>query len=427
MLLIAVPFLAGEAKDRLRDLYHARTPRPTAFPASARPDQICITWHGDPCASQAVQWRSAPSDAEGVLQYRKKDSAENAVTEVTAARSVLNDPLIANNPVVHRFEARLTGLEPATAYVYRVGSKTGDAWSDWAEFRTAPCRGESFSFLYLGDAQVGFDTWETMLHQACARCPKAAFCIMAGDLANRGRDRDDWDNLFHATRGVFDRMPVVPAIGNHECSSGTLPQLYLDQFALPENGPEGVLAERAYHFEYGNALFVVLDSNIAAKKQRAWLEKQLADSKATWKFAVYHHPAYSSAPHRDNTEVREEWCDLFDKYHVDMAFQGHDHAYLRTPPMKGEKAVGSPTEGTIYVVSDSGSKFYEQGQHEYAAVAFPKVSTYQTIDIEAGAADKLTYRAYDRDGKLRDEVVIEKSGPGPAAPAAASAGTAARP
>lgn len=63
---------------------------------------------------------------------------------------------------------------------------------------------------------------------------------------------------------------------------------------------------------------------------------------------VYHDPAYSSGGNRDNRKLRETWTPLFDKHHVDLALQGHDHAY------------------------------------------------------------RLVYRAYDIDSKLRDELVIEK-------------------
>ena len=35
------------------------------------------------------------------------------------------------------------------------------------------------------------------------------------------------------------------------------------------------------------------------------------------------------------------------------------------------------------------------------------VSTYQVLDIQV-SGDRLVYRAYDIDGRLRDELVIEK-------------------
>ena len=39
-------------------------------------------------------------------------------------------------------------------------------------------------------------------------------------------------------------------------------QLYLDNFTLPTNGPTSLEPERAYAFEYSNALFIILDTNL---------------------------------------------------------------------------------------------------------------------------------------------------------------------
>src|SRR5690606_6782057 len=109
--------------------------------------------------------------------------------------------------------------------------------------------------------------------------------------------------------------------------------------------------ERAYHFTYGNALFIVLDSNLEPEDQAPWLEEVLKNSTETWKFAIFHHPAYSSREHRDNREVRKVWGGLFDEYHLDMALQGHDHAYLRTYPMKDETIHKTAADGTYYTIA----------------------------------------------------------------------------
>jgi hypothetical protein len=95
-------------------------------------------------------------------------------------------------------------------------------------------------------------------------------------------------------------------------------------------------------------------------------------------------------------------------YHVDIAFQGHDHAYMRTHPMRGGQVVSSPAEGTIYLVAVAGTKYYKQEKHDYTAVGTMNTPTFQVIDIETAGGDKLTYRAFDVDGMLRDELVIDK-------------------
>jgi hypothetical protein len=173
------------------------------------------------------------------------------------------------------------------------------------------------------------------------------------------------------------------------------------------NGPAALRPEKGYAFEYSNALFVVLDSNQPAESQAAWLDETLGASEATWKFVIYHHPAYSSSPTRNNPQIRAFWVPLFDQHEVTMALQGHDHAYLRTHPMRGGQRVDSTADGTTYVVSVSGTKYYDQGDFDYTAVGMTRVSTYQVLDIQL-YGDRLIYRAYDIDGNLRDEFVIEK-------------------
>ena len=101
------------------------------------------------------------------------------------------------------------------------------------------------------------------------------------------------------------------------------------------------------------------------------------------------------------------WTPLFDKYHLDMALQGHDHAYLRTYPINDQKKAAGPAEGTVYIVSVSGTKFYEQGERDYTEFGLTNVSTFQVLDIQI-SGNRLVYRSYDGDGKLRDNLIIEK-------------------
>jgi acid phosphatase type 7 len=382
----------------------------TPYVATKKPDQVVLTWSEDPRTTQTIQWRTSTRVRKGYVQFQKKsDCLQFKPRKPLRAKAVTTDlstPLLLNDPLVCRHTALLRGLAPGTTYVYSVGDGSAEGWTELAEFTTAPEGARPFSFIYMGDAQNGLDRWGTLVHNAFRTRPDAAFYIMAGDIVNRGAERNDWDSLFHNAEGVYDRRPVVPAIGNHECQ-GDGPRLFLEQFALPHNGPRGVSPERAYSFEYGNCLFIVLDSNLAPTTQTAWLEETLSKTKATWKFAVYHHPAYSSGGNSENPEVRSAWTPIFDKYHLDFALQGHDHAYLRTYPLKGGSRVASPKEGTTYIISVSGTKGYEQGKHDYTEFGMTHVPTYQALDIQI-SGNRLVYRAYDIDGKQRDELVIEK-------------------
>lgn len=380
----------------------------TAFPSSRKPDQVVLTWSGDPRTTQTIQWRTAFKPGRGALRYHLKSKTGNipAWNIAPAGTERMHTPMLVNDPLVLRHAVTLTGLQPDTTYRYSVGDGSESGWTEPAEFTTAPAGAEPFSFIYMGDAQNGLDRWGQLLAQAHQARPDAAFYLMAGDLVNRGAERWDWDSFFEYSKEVFNRRTLVPVIGNHECQGGH-PRLYLDLFTLATNGPAKVEPERAYAFEYSNAKFIVLDSNLPPESQAEWLEEQLASTKATWKFVSYHHPVYASTPKRDNAKLRNAWMPLFDKYHVDLALQGHDHAYLRTYPMRGEQRVATARDGTIYIISVSGTKHYAQAAHDYTEVGFTKVSTYQVLDIQI-QGNRLVYRAHDMEGKVRDEFVIEK-------------------
>lgn len=382
----------------------------TQFPAGDRAEHAVLTWSGDPRTTQTIQWRTSAKITKGYVRYlaRPADTAVDWAKARTkrAVTKPLSTPTLVNDPLIHRHTVALSGLKPGTAYAYSVGDGTPEGWTEPAEFTTAPREVEPFSFIYMGDAQNGLDKWGILLRNAHQARPDAAFYLMAGDLVNRGGERWDWDSFFEHSKGVFNQRTLVPVLGNHEYQGGE-PKLYHAQLKLLRNGPKTIPTERAYAFEYSNAKFIILDSNQPEAKQTAWLERELSRTKAKWKFVSYHHPAYSSGGNRDNVALRNLWTPLFDKYHVDLALQGHDHAYLRTYPMRGQQRVASTREGTVYVISVSGTKHYDQPPHDYTEVGFTKVSTYQVLDIQI-AGDRLVYRAHDVDGKVRDEFVIEK-------------------
>ena len=264
----------------------------------------------------------------------------------------------------------------------------------------------------MGDAQTGLQDWGRRLFTAYRRHPGIEFILLAGDLVDRGNERTNWDHFFLRSEEIFERIPVMPCVGNHEYLDQG-PRLYRSFFALPRNGPASVDTGLVYHFETGNAFFAVLDSTLAvsdpeaARRQAEWLDAVLTQSRAAWKFVMFHHPVYPSHPCRDNPELRRAWVPIFDKHHVDLVLQGHDHAYLRTYPMRGDIPQATAGEGTVYLVSVAGDKFYDQVPREYIEVGLTGTPTYQTIEID-DVENRLTYRAWTDSGEIVDRLVITK-------------------
>ena len=63
------------------------------------------------------------------------------------------------------------------------------------------------------------------------------------------------------------------------------------------------------------------------------LEKYSKDPFIDWIIVFYHRHMYGSGSLEQDTDFRELYHPLFDKYKVDLALQGHLHVYERTYPI----------------------------------------------------------------------------------------------
>ena len=400
-------------------------------PSSIRPDQVVASFGIEPKHDLAISWRTDPSINRSVARFlpaAKIDEDPKLAQMFEGVVEPIRSDGLLNDPTIHRHKVRVSGLAAGTRYSYAVGDGSEQGWSRWYQTATAPETLRDYSFLYLGDAQCELEKWGKLAHVAVQARPDAGFMLLAGDLVDRGNERANWDHLFLRAEGVFDTIPFMPAVGNHEYLDKG-PMIYRQTFDLPRNGPAGIDPNLVYSFEYADAFVAVLDSNLAiydpraAANQGEWLDHALAQTKATWKFVTFHHPIYASHPSRDNPQLGAAWGPIFDHHHVDLVLTGHDHAYLRTVPMRGGQPVASSAEGTTYVVSVSGEKFYGQTPHDFTARGMTNIATYQTIEVEV-ASRRLHYRSFDRDGREVDALTIEKPPELDPRPPAKLAGTA---
>jgi hypothetical protein len=393
-----LPTIRGRAREAaLVDAF-----RTTPFPSSEKPAAVFLTWSGDPKTTQTIQWRVSPNVADGVVRYREKASTA-PFREASAVSAKMEDRLLANDRFCNWFRATLSGLKPGTAYEYQVGSRQRDAWSDRADFITEPGENAPFSFLYCSDTHSHKD-WGDLLKAVFDRYPQAAFCTVSGDLVGTGLHRDDWDTFLGYGAPMFQRRPIMPAIGNHDAQLGLAPRMYLDIFGLPENGPRELEAKRAYTFTYSNAQFFVLDVMSDTGLQQTWLREQLAASKAAWKFAIFHFPFFVNGA--EYAELEKKWGDLFDEYHVDAVLTGHVHQHIRSYPMRGGKRAASPREGTVYITSVSiPSEPLPEPMPDWAEAWVKDCALCNVFEVDG---NRCVFRAVAADGAVKDEMVLEK-------------------
>ena len=143
------------------------------------------------------------------------------------------------------------------------------------------------------------------------------------------------------------------AIGNHEVESSKKLKDYMKAFNLEK---------QYYSFNYQNVHFIALSTETSydkGSKQFKFAEKDLEqysnDKSIEWIVAFYHKQAYSSGGGLpDEKDFRKSYHPLFDKYNVDLALQGHHHAYERFYPITyNDKNDNKPTVSAMDKVRGS--------------------------------------------------------------------------
>ncbi len=389
------------------------------FAPVAEPDRIVLSINGDPATSMAVTWRTDTTVKETVAQISRNISTVHLADSSVTLTGTFQD--VAGDGVVGRFHSvTFTGLVPETTYAYRVGSGAGA--SEWFTFTTASASAEPFSFLYFGDSQIGSNSvYSRVIRQAYRSASEARLMIFSGDLVDGGSGStlhdNEWGEWHEAGGFIQAEIPVLPTPGNHEYydpaerGKRELNRYWRAGFTLPENGPAG-LEETAYTIDYQGVRFIVVNTDAMnrseehATRQVQWVEELLKSNPCKWTIMTFHHPIFSTSARRDNKVIRELFKPLIDKYGVDMVLTGHDHTYARGMIMPDGEEKNNRKAGTVYVVSVSGAKQYQQDATQWWDVGLTYTQTWQLISVDG---NELAYKAFDASGNLVDQFMLKKN------------------
>jgi len=175
------------------------------------------------------------------------------------------------------------------------------------------------------------------------------FVLSSGDAILWGPNGTMWNVSYTPVVERITRqagLPMFFAPGNHDTTArpagdpdrehGLRNTLSAMAKLMPPNGsPRRLDGYATFAVGYGNAFFLLLDSNIATDAtQLDWTAKQLEGlNRARYKnvFAVFHHPPFDSGQHGGDllepasAAIRSVYLPLFRKHHVRMTITGHDH------------------------------------------------------------------------------------------------------
>ncbi len=309
----------------------------------------------------------------------------------------------------YQYRADFTGLQPGRCYSYRVTVDGQDLASDPARFRfrTAPAaRSGKFSFLAFGDSGACSPEQQTLI-QLMAAETDVSMVVHVGDLAYPDGTLGEFEAAYYGMNApLMSRLPFFPTPGNHEYNTDAASP-YLAGAVTPESGVPSADQGRYYSFNWGNAHFVSLDSNLlgtsSSAAMLAWLDADLAAAGSFWRIVFLHHTPYPTGFH-----LGDPICDavqrlvnpIVERHGVQLVLAGHEHAYERTYPLAGNQPVESSEPSTTYVVTGGGGGAMESAgtspQCGFSVQAFH----YVRVDVDG---ESLTLTAIGLDGGEIDQ------------------------
>lgn len=326
-----------------------------------------------------VMWLADDKDANWSLDVRRQgETGWNAMSAPTYHR------IAVSGPEPHRvYKAVATDLPLGEKFAYRVSVGGKEAFVGEGQARKPA--DVPFRTVVFGDCAA--DTTEQRAIAALAYRQTPDMVLITGDIVySRGQAREYLSHFFPVynadktdskvgaplTRSVL----TVAAPGNHDIQTTDLnkypdTQAYFYYWAQPLNGIERKFGDAGtpllkatdanisafqraaganfprmanYSFDYGNAHWLVLDSNPYVDPTnpalRKWIEQDLKRSKAEWKFVAYHHPGFQSSRSHQQDQWMRLLAETFEKNGVNIVFNGHVHNYQRSMPLKFQPPTG---------------------------------------------------------------------------------------
>ncbi len=314
-----------------------------------------ITFGNDASTEVRITWRSKFMTMNKWIEYGKTEACKEKIEKETDPR------------YLHSFI--LTDLEPDTTYYFRISRpenhikdkkdiyNAGILIPEFIEkegkpiyrFTTAPSSSTvdsqdpiSFDFCVTSDIHCEGTNIENSLTQMEEYPGDIRFLTVTGDVTSHGGRESAWNSYFYQLHPYtytedMKHFALMNIPGNHD---GDHPETYAKFVHTFKNPYEDVRKGGFYYFIYGNAVFIMLDScnagqtqapqGLVSDDQMSWLESTLEKfaKKDYWVFVCLHHEIYSTGYKNGMIKLYEMiYKDLFNEYHVDAVFYGHDHQF----------------------------------------------------------------------------------------------------
>ncbi|MDY6972117.1 MAG: metallophosphoesterase, partial [Thermodesulfobacteriota bacterium] len=287
------------------------------------------------------------------------------------------------NDELRHVDVHVSGLSPATPYLYRVNGSEKDG-----RFLTSPVDNSPFSFLVWGDSRTGSEMAIQVADKMIEADPNASFAIHTGDIVIDGNRLEYWESEWWGPMsGFMLHLPIYPTVGNHEADS---PFYYRYFSALGGDG-------RDYSFDWDGCHFLVFDSNaenFGSDEQMEWIISDLQQNQDTNFTVVTHHlPVYvsSTAGGSGSEDLQDILVPIYDQYGVDLVFNGDVHTYQHH----------LKKDIHYLVTAGGGTTLYDYGL-PLEGMTMKLFKTYHFCNVQVNG-ESMRVMAYDLDGNILDD------------------------
>jgi hypothetical protein len=398
--------------------------------------------YADPTTSAAFIWETAGPTTNARVRYATSAGAltSGASVQTGFVFTVPSSGIGGSEPPDYFHEVDVCGLTPGTTYYYQVGGGAPgqEIWSATQSFATVPTTG-AITVGVFGDARDTVSTWQ-MVNQRMAGSG-ASLLLISGDIVDVGVDESLFQQWFNAIWTDSDaggtgfltlgQFIMVPINGNHENEASQF-------YANVANPGSGAYANTYSSFDVGNTHFVMIDdqeisedpSGTETAAQLAWIESDLSAANADrtnhpFIVAVSHRGMFSTSYHATDPDVlqaRASLAPLFDKYHVTLSMNGHDHEYERSQELNANTTTpsGTPTivdGGTTYVINagagadpypvGTSSATYRQGNATSLVAPSPYIGCYVLLTLQGSTLTLNAYGMKASGGSIAGDTLID--------------------
>ena len=354
-------------------------------------DHVTILWSTRENQSAVVQYSTGPSFDQTVT------ASVRVFTPATTQMSV----------TFYQYRADLTGLAAGTDYFYRI-VMNGEALTTDPGYQFHTAGPGPFRFLVFGDSGSGNANQLALTQRMIAETPN--FALQVGDIAYEdGTFEQFQNNYFEYYWTLLRKACFFLVAGNHEyVTPDAAPFRALT--VAPTDGVPPQDAGRYYSFDWGDAHFVGLDSNLlgfsaATTRMLSSLDADLARTTARWRIVFFHHLPYPVSQHVDDpvsTSVRQRIVPIVERRGVQLVLTGHEHSYMRSRPMRGDAPVSSGTATTYITTGGGGGTPHQAFDRDFLARE-GSVYHYLRVDVDG---PQMVVRAITRDGSEFDRFTL---------------------